>query len=341
MKKMSTHTGDEKSKRAEQTHQEYVPLVLNLSVKGTQAKTTVVEVGTGTTIRSSDFHVGSHLFALLGSKKRAFENLLKYERMEEMLRLIRDIGELVYTSVVEHLKLEHLFEEGGYRVSVHAEGQARALPIELTHYDRFIFERNLLSLRGRNDPPSNTLAIGRILIIADPLACYQWALREGMLLYDFFRSMGLSVKLISRPLQREKFLELFTAADIVHFCGHIATNESRTGWDIGTGVFSGSDLGLPKKPPALVFSSGCGNTLPLGFTFLTLGVRNCIGTRWQIPDTDLRSFILAFYESLFRVGDIGLAFHRSLKGRYDRGDTMPLVFTLQGASGTRYEKSDT
>lgn len=122
MTKKSIPTGDGKSKGAGQTHQEYVPLVLNLSVKGTQAKTTVVEIGTGTTIRNSDFRVSPHLFALLGSKKRAFENLLQYERMEEMLRLIRDMGELVYTSVVEHLGLEHLFEEGGYRVSVHSEG---------------------------------------------------------------------------------------------------------------------------------------------------------------------------------------------------------------------------
>ncbi len=325
---------------AVQAQQVYIPMVLNLWVNGTKVKATVVEVERGTTLRSSDFHVSSHLFPLLGSKKKACENLLQYGQHEETLSIIRDIGELVYTSIFEHLGLEHLFTGGGYRVSVHAQGQARALPIELAHHDRFVFEANIVSLRGRNDPPAARLSIERVLIIADPAARYRWAQREGMLLYDFFRSTGLSVMLISRPLQREKILELFTAADIVHFCGHVAAHNSRTGWDIGTGLFSGSDIVQLGRSPALVFSNGCGNTLPLGFTFLSLGVRNCISTRWQIPDSDLCSFILAFYECLFRVGDIGLAFHCSMKGRYEHGDTLPLVFALQGESGTRYEKSN-
>ena len=318
----------------------YPPLVLNLWFNGTRAKATVVEVERGTTLRSRDFHVSSHLFPLIGSKKQSCEKLLQYGQYEETLVVFRDIGELVYSSVFAHLGLEHLFMEGGYRVSVHAQGQAAALPIELAHHNRFVFEANILSLRGRNDPPGARLAVEKVLIIADPSARYRWALREGMLLYDFFRSLGLSVMLISRPLQNEKFLELFALADIVHFCGHIAAHNSRTGWDIGTSLFSGSDLVQPGRTPALVFSNGCGNTIPLGFAFLSLGVRNCISTRWQIPDSDLCSYILSFYECLFRVCDIGLAFHCSMKGRFEHGDTLPLVFALQGESGTCYEKSD-
>ena len=316
------------------------PLVLNLWIKGSTARATVVEVERGTTLRNSDFPVSSHLIPLLGSKKRACENLLQYGRYEEIRNAMKDIGELVYTSVFVPLGLEHLFSSGGYRVSVHAQNQARAIPVELAYHDRFVFETNIMSLRGKNDPQGDRVVVERVLIIADPTARFKWALREGMMLYDFFVSKGLSVLLVSRPLTRERLLDLFSTAHIVHFCGHVASHTSYTGWDIGTGLFNGSDCDRLSRTPDLVFSSGCGNTLPLGLRFLTSGVRNCICTRWQIPDTDICSFVLAFYECLLRVGDIGLAFQCSVKGRYARGETLPLIFALQGESGIRYEESD-
>ncbi len=318
-----------------------LPLVMNLSINGTRVNATVVEIGTGTAIKRSDFNISNRLFSLLGSKKRSCESLLQNGRNRSVLQLVREMGELVYESIIAHLGVEHLFREGGYRVNIHCEGQAKALPVEIAHYEHFMFERNLLSLRGRNDPPADNVSVGRVLILADPSARYHWAVREGLLLHDFFRSIGISVSLVSRPLQKERLFDLFSMYDIVHFTGHAAADQYRTGWDIGTGIFRCSDIIMRKKLPALVFSSSCGNTLPMGFDFLRMGARNHVGSRWQIPDVNVCSFVLAFYERLFRLGDVGLAFHQSLNGRYRHGDVMPFFFVLQGELGNRYEKSDT
>ena len=149
------------------------PLVLNLWIKGSTARATVVEVERGTTLRNSDFPVSSHLIPLLGSKKRACENLLQYGRYEEIRNAMKDIGELVYTSVFVPLGLEHLFSSGGYRVSVHAQNQARAIPVELAYHDRFVFETNIMSLRGKNDPQGDRVVVERVLIIADPTARFK------------------------------------------------------------------------------------------------------------------------------------------------------------------------
>jgi hypothetical protein len=322
------------------SRQVYTPLVLDLWVKGSRCKATLVEVTGGTTLRTEDFHVNSRLIPLLGSKKRACEKLLQFGHLSETRAAMREIGELVYESIFSQLGLEHLFTGGGFRVNVHAQSQARAIPVEIAHCGRFVFEGNIVSLRGKNDISGSRVGVERVLIVADPTVRFAWALREGMLLYDFFTSMGLSVTLVCRPLTGEAMNDLFASADIVHFCGHVTSWESRVGWDMGTVLFDGSDC-IRGRVPALVFSNGCGNTLPLGFTFLSAGVRNCIATRWQIPDADHVGFILAFYECLFRIGDIGYAFHCSKKGRFAHEDVLPLLFALQGEPETHYEISNT
>jgi hypothetical protein len=323
-----------------QARQEYRPLVLDLWVKGTRCKAMMVEVAGGTSLKTEDFNVSSRLIPLIGSKKRACEKLLQSGQHRETRTAMKEIGELVYESVFKRLDLEHLFTGGGFRLSVHARSQARAIPVEIAYHEHFVFENNIMSLRGRNDISGSRVSVEGVLIFADPTARFEWALREGMLLYDFFTSRGLSVTLVCRPLNREAMGELFSCADIVHFCGHVASRESRIGWDIGKDLFDGSDC-IRGRSPALVFSNGCGNTLPLGFNFLSSGVRNCITTRWQVPDADHVGFILAFYECLFRNGDIGYAFHCSKKGRYEHEDVLPLLFALQGEPGTRYEQSNT
>jgi hypothetical protein len=323
-----------------QAQQAYAPLVLNLSLKGTRVKATVVGVERGTTLKSCDFSVAAHLIPMFGSKKRAFENLLQHGKLTESLNAMRDIGELVYDSVFKHLGLEYLFDERPYRVHILAQDQARAIPVELAYHGGFLVESNIVSLRGRNDATRDSVAVKRVLVLADPAARCSGALREGEVLYDYFVSAGLSVVLVSRPLQKEKLIELFRSADIVHYCGHVASQSSRTGWDIGTTIFSCDEQGQYSKAPALIITNGCGNTLPLGFRFLSGGVLNCIGTRWQIPDSDFCSFVLSFYESLFRIGDIGFTLHYSQNARFARRDILPLIFALQGESGIHYEKSD-
>ena len=320
--------------------QPYAPLVLNLSLKGTRVKATVVGMERGTRLRSSDFLVAPHLIPMFGSRKRSLENQLQHERLPESLRAMRDIGELVYDSVFKQLGLEYLFDERPYRVHVLAQEQARAIPVELAYHGGFLFESNIVSLRGKNDATRDSVNIKKALILADPAARCSAALREGEMLYDYFVSVGLSVVLVSRPLGKERLIDLFRSADIVHYCGHVASQGSRRGWDIGTTIFSGDEYRECSKAPALIFTNGCGNTLPLGFRFLSDGVLNCIGTRWQIPDSDFYSFVLSFYESLFHKGDIGFALHCSQNARFTRGDTLPIVFVLQGESGIHYETSD-
>jgi len=318
-----------------------IPLILNLSARGTNARATIVEVGTGTAIQEKNLPLNKQLFPLLVEEKKEVENLFRFGRLEEAQSRIRGLGKVVYRHTLGPLGLRKLFEDGGYVVNIRCEGDALHIPLEIAFHNRFLFERNVLTMRGTNDPSGRTVPVRRALIIADPSGRYACSVHEGLLLHDFFRTIGLASTLIARPLRKEVLTDLISRYDIVHFSGHSTIDQGRTGWDIGRGIFTARDLLTGHRIPGFVFSSSCGSTLLMGLDFLRAGVMNCVCSRWRIPDVDLTPFILSLYHRVFQGSQIGLSFQKALEKRYRYGDVLPLVFILQGESEVRYEKSHT
>lgn len=119
--------------------------------------------------------------------------------------------------------------------------------------------------------------------------------------------------------------------DLVHFCGHAAPE----GWLFGDGMLLGAhDLDGMERPPRLVFANAClsvvvnkdldGNAgkdeaktdshgsdernrrslemlVSLADQFFRQGVRDYIGTAWEVPSTPAQEFAKQFYYALFET----------------------------------------
>lgn len=120
--------------------------------------------------------------------------------------------------------------------------------------------------------------------------------------------------------------------DLVHFCGHAAPE----GWLFGDGMLLGAhDLDGMERPPRLVFANAClsvvvnkdldGTTgkdaaekdrhgpdennrrslellVSLADQFFRQGVRDYVGTAWEVPSTPAQEFARCFYGALFQKG---------------------------------------
>ncbi len=320
---------------------ETIPIIINLSLSGNCTKATIIEIDGGSIIRSYGVDIKESFFSLIQSKMRSGEELLHRKREGDFARCLEQIGDLIYDQVLNGLNLQMLFRNGGYTINIAGDKKLMEIPFEIAHHESFIFENNILTYRGKDENPVPTTKIERTLIIADPSERYDWAYREGIMLHDFFRSNNIEVDLLSRPLRKEMLIEIFHEYDIVHFAGHSVTRNSMPGWDIGTSVFTAQDLIVQKKLPFFVFSSTCGNTIGMGLEFLRKGIRNCVVSRWQIPDMDISQFIQSFYFQLLRPREIGYAFNRAVVSRYRSGDILPLTFVLLGEGRNLYENKNT
>jgi hypothetical protein len=334
---MQRHAIDDREKRGGSG----IPLILSLSARGTRATATIVEIDSGTRIEGRNIPLSKRLFPLIAEKKREVESLLQFGHLQGAGNRMRELGERVYEHVLHPLGLEKLFTDGGYVVNLHCEGAALHIPLEIAFCRRFLFEGNVQTFRGKSDPSKRDVAVRRALILADPRGRYPHAQKQGRILYDFFRTVGLEATLIMRPMRREALMDLFSRHDIVHFAGHGVHEGGLSGWDTGAGTCTARDLCACGTVPDLVVSSACGNTMLMGLDLLNAGVTNCVCSRFRVPDRELTPFMLALYHHLFKGLDIGLSFQEALSGRYKRGELLPAIFTLQGESGTRYEKSNT
>lgn len=321
-----------------QINQECRPLIINLMIGYETLNATVVRVSRGTCIKNYSFQLNKTLFPLLKNKKRQGETFLRNGKDGDFISTLKEIGSVIYESILRNLELEELFSKGGYTVYLSADRRARNIPFEISYKNLFIFEKNIVSWRCEEQFPAERTPVRNILVVADPTGNYKWAYNEGSLLYQFFHQAGFSVDFISRSITKEMLSEFFSHYDIVHFSGHSGRQGSGTGWDIGTALFSAGDVLNTTKVPFLVFSSGCGDALTLGSKFLRLGVKNIISSRWWVPDRDISDFIMMFYSLLFENLEIGLAFNRALFLSYRKGCVLPLIFGLHGESRLVYEK---
>jgi len=315
-------------------------LVINMDLSGELLKTTIVDISKGTKIHNYDFRLKENLFNLVYKKQRMAEYFLKNDDTKELKVILKEIGNLIYDNIFKNLDIDGIFKEGGFIIHISGSSDIFNLPFEICYKDSFIFEKNIVSYRSEESQNLDNAIIKKILIIADPSLQYEWAYNEGIILYNFFKKMRLSVDLIARPLKKDMVNDFFLFYDIIHFAGHGVSNNNFAGWDIGSTFFTVDDIIIQRHLPCLIFASSCGETLRLGLDFLKLGVKNIISSRWVIPDKDISQFIITFYEMMFEGLDIGVAFNRAINKSYRRGDLVPILFTLYGENRLLYERKN-
>ncbi|UCB46712.1 MAG: CHAT domain-containing protein [Spirochaetota bacterium] len=315
-----------------------VPVVLNFTISEGSLKAAVVKLKGVTHINNYVCKNPDNLLSLLRKKKRIGEALLSGGKNKAFVNNLKDMGQLIYDNIFKPIDLESLFTEGGYTVYISGDDQIKEIPFEVSYNDLFIFERNTVVYSGAAEHKERSIKIKKVLIIADPSSRYHNAYEEGVELFRLFSESNIATDFISREIDNDLINDLFPDYDIVHFAGHSRMEDSKVGWDIGGTCFTFTDILVQGRLPHLVFSSSCGNTLKFGLALLGKGVKNVIASRWQIPDYDMRVFVLSFYNLLLSGIEIGDAISSALTRSYWRGEVLPLLFTLHGESRMVYEK---
>ena len=128
--------------------------------------------------------------------------------------------------------------------------------------------------------------------------------------------------------------------DVVHYAGHgdfDPDRPDRVGWLFAGGLLTSGELGRLEEAPRLVVANACLSGLTsqvsegggrveqtkseaallasLADEFFHLGVRNYVGTAWEVNDLGAEQFATALYDGLLagnRVGDAVLAARRLL-----------------------------
>ncbi len=319
-------------------NREYVPLVVHIDMYGRDIRASVVEVREQTDIGSYRFELNENVLGVIQSKKTRAERFLLEGREEDFTKTLREMGALVYENVLRHMDFDRVFDKGGYTVQFTGRQAIGGIPLEIAFRDAFLFEKNLLTFRRENARKNEHARLKRALIVADPAETLRGAYEEGSSLFHFLAKQGVSVDLCSRRIQKHHLAEVIPDYDVIHFSGHCCNRDGVFGWDIGASLFRAADVIESGPKPMLVFSSSCGDTLGLGFSFLGAGVSNAVASRWQVPDGSLTDFVLSFYSFLLDNMETGYAFNKAAVRSYVKGDVAPILYVFLGESRIIYER---
>jgi hypothetical protein len=137
-----------------------------------------------------------------------------------------------------------------------------------------------------------------------------------------------------KPAERLEILALILRGgfDLIHYAGHgdfDAAKPDRVGWLFATGLLTPGEIGRLERAPAIVVSNAClsartsqalesgrrpdearseAGLLPsLADEFFKLGVRNYVGTAWEVNDVGAELFASTFYRGLLSGKPFGEA----------------------------------
>ena len=97
---------------------------------------------------------------------------------------------------------------------------------------------------------------------------------------------------------------------------------SKSGWRLHDSILTAGELSKCSHPPQVVFSNSCqagataewsgkygyeGQAFGIGSAFLLAGVKNYIGTFWEVDDEESRLFATTFYQNLLSGLSLGTA----------------------------------
>lgn len=141
-----------------------------------------------------------------------------------------------------------------------------------------------------------------------------------------------------KPADRLEVLSLLLRGgfDLVHYAGHgdfDPVQPNRVGWLFARGLLTPGEIGRLEQVPAIVVSNAClsartsqalhgarrvdevrseAGLLPsLADEFFRLGVRNYVGTAWEVNDVGAELFAKTFYDALLAGESFGEAVRRA------------------------------
>jgi hypothetical protein len=334
-----------------------LPVVIDFTLNGDIMRAAVVTTEGEAAVRNHTFGDIDAFFTLIKRKMSIAEEVLCSNPKRACIEHLREIGELVYDNMLEPLALGPLFSKGGFLVCIAGDPHAKRIPFEISWSGSFIFEKNSVlftrqvpdrvskktvrhfqktvqSIAANMERSDSPIA----LVIADPARRCSHAYEEGIELFNLFEREGIAVDFVSRPMEKDHALGLLSGYEFVHFCGHMESEGSSQGWDLGE--FRLRVKELPKLPgfPSFVFSSSCSKTIDFGQKLLDRGASTVVCSRWRVPDRDMRGFVIPFYRLLLDGAETGEAFNYAVRTSYGQGDVTPLLFSLHGHGRKRYEK---
>ncbi len=151
-----------------------------------------------------------------------------------------------------------------------------------------------------------------------------------------------------KPADRLEVLSLLLRGDydLVHYAGHgdfDPVQPNRVGWLFARGLLTPGEIGRLERVPAVIVSNAClsGRTsqvleggrradevrseaglLPsLADEFFKLGVRNYVGTAWEVNDIGAELFAQIFYSTLLAGGSFGEAVRRAREALWSDRET--------------------
>ncbi|OIP39587.1 MAG: hypothetical protein AUK47_09785 [Deltaproteobacteria bacterium CG2_30_63_29] len=271
---------------------------------------------------------------------------------DEILRLAMLLFDLIVPAA-----LKPILRRGRGALTLRLEESLQHLPWEMLHNGgeflsrQYAMSRDVM-VQGIHEPPL-TRALEdrrRVLVIADPRGDLPAASREGTLLREgFLDRHDVELGFMASPITRASVRESLREFDIVHLAGHAEWDETGGGWLMVDGRFEPDDvrrLSGTRPMPTLVFANACSSgasTRPaedtMATSFLAAGVRNYLGTIWDIPDDLGVLFAVAFYERLQLGLPIGEAVRRSrieLAERFGEGTALWGSYVLYGPPSQVY-----
>jgi hypothetical protein len=135
-----------------------------------------------------------------------------------------------------------------------------------------------------------------------------------------------------KPADRLEVLSLLLRGDydLVHYAGHAdfdPEQPDRVGWVFARGLLMPGEIGRLERVPALIFSnavlparmspvfedarSEAGLLPSLADEFFKLGVRNYVGTAWEVNDVGAELFARVFYGALLDGETLGESVRRA------------------------------
>lgn len=269
-----------------------------------------------------------------GRASASSENLSS-QQTSSILRDLQQVGGVIFSHLLTDPARHRLRTAEAVDVYLRLDEQLMPIPWELCFDgEQFLatkFSVGRQVITGAPIPPSITRhrqsGILKILLIVDPTETLPEANTEAQLLCTLLDGIPrVEVTLLGgKQIQKVPLLAELQEYDLVHFAGHSfydPQTPSKSGWRLHDSILTAGELSKCRQPPQVVFSNSCqagasaewngtngyeGQTFGIGSAFLLAGVKNYIGTFWEVDDEESRLFALAFYQNLVTGMSLGAA----------------------------------
>lgn len=252
-----------------------------------------------------------------------------------ILESIKELGVVLYKDLIPPSLRGKLDDAAGGDLLLSLDGNLLSLPWELFHDGRGFFCRRYSMGRIINIPPSarrpekkRPMHPVKLLTVADPDGDLPGAFGEGLRIRDMMLDLEDRVEpvLLANRVKIASLLDGLRRCDVLHFAGHVDTDEEGTHLRLFDGRCSAARIKefAGRHPfPCLVFVNACRSSysdgksfsinegheraFDLASSFLLSGARIFLGTLWDVRDAAANQAGCAFFRFLFSGMTVGAA----------------------------------